>query len=148
MVVALWRRQILTYQILPEGETMDSVKYLHFLENYVVPEIEKKKFGRPYLLHDNARPHKHRIIMEFLQEKRWEELDHPAYSPDMSPPDMDGINRIKAPLKGKQFETRAELILEVDKVIQSINQKQESKGITMLPDRWNAICIAWGKYIV
>src|SRR5215469_12015855 len=131
MIVALWRKQILTYQILPEGETMDSIKYLNFLEHYVAPAIEEKKAGRPYILHDNAPPHKHRIIKEFFQEKRWEVLDHPPYSPDMSPPDMDGINRIKAPLKGKQFETRAELIIEVDKVIKDINEKQESLGITM-----------------
>ncbi|CAG2164688.1 unnamed protein product [Oppiella nova] len=40
------------------------------------------------------------------EQKPWEELDHPSYSPDMSPPDMDGIQRIKAPNKGKQFHSR------------------------------------------
>ena len=148
MVLALWRKQILTYQILPEGETMDSVKYLYFLEHRVLPLVTEKKFGLPYILHDNAKPHFHRIVKEFFQEKRWKVLDHPAYSPDMSPPDMDGINRIKGPLKGKQFQTRDELIHDVEEVIRGINQKQESLGITMLPDRWRAISIAQGKYIV
>jgi hypothetical protein len=69
MVVALWKDQVLTYQILHEGETMDSVKYLDFLENKVLPIVIAKKFGRPYILHDNARPHKHRIIMEFFKIK-------------------------------------------------------------------------------
>jgi hypothetical protein len=85
MIVALWRKQILTYQILEEGETVDGVAYLNFLERRVLPEVERKKFGRPIILHDNARPHKHHIVRQFLQEKRWEELDHPPYSPDMSP---------------------------------------------------------------
>jgi histone-lysine N-methyltransferase SETMAR len=148
MVVALWKDQVLTYQILHEGETMDSVKYLDFLENKVLPIVIAKKFGRPYILHDNARPHKHRIIMEFFQDKRWEELDHPPYSPDMSPPDMDGIHRIKAPLKGKQFQTRDELVHDCEAVIRDINEKHESKGITMLPDRWRSITLSRGKYIV
>ena len=57
--------------------------------------------AKPIILHDNARPHKHRIIKEFFQEKRWEELEHPPYSQDMSPPDMYGIHIIKEPNKGE-----------------------------------------------
>lgn len=71
----------------------------------------------------------------------------PPYSPDMSPPDMHGINRIKAPNKGKQFQSQDELIKDYEATIRDINQNQESKGITMLPDRWRAITLARGKYI-
>jgi hypothetical protein len=74
MILALWKKQVFTCEILPEGSTVDSVAYLNFLERRVLPEVNRKKFGRPIILHDNARPHKHRIIREFLQEKRWEEL--------------------------------------------------------------------------
>ena len=70
MIVALHKKQILTYEILPEGQTVDSIAYLNFLERRVLPEVNRKKFGRPIILHDNARPHKHRIIKEFLHEKR------------------------------------------------------------------------------
>jgi hypothetical protein len=104
MIVALWRKQVLTYEILPKGQTVDNVVYLNFLERRVLPEVHRKKFGRPIILHDNARPHKHRLVREFLQEHRWEELEHPSYNPDMSPPDMEGIARIKGPNKGKQFQ--------------------------------------------
>ncbi len=68
MIVALWRKQVLTYEILPPGSTVDSVTYLNFLERRVLPEVNRKKSGRPIILHDNARPHKHRIIRKFLQE--------------------------------------------------------------------------------
>ena len=146
MIVALWRKQILTYQILEEGETVDGVAYLNFLERRVLPEVERKKFGRPIILHDNARPHKHHIVRQFLQEKRWEELDHPPYSPDMSPPDMAGIHRIKDEHKGKQFQTRDELIRDYDTTIRDINKNHQSLGITMLPDRWRAIHLGGGKY--
>ncbi len=147
MIVALWKKQILTYEILPEDTTVDAVVYLNFLERRVLTEVERKKFGRPLLLHDNARPHKHRIIREFLQQKRWEELDHPPYSPDMSPPDIDAIQRIKAPHKGKQFQTREELIIDYEATIKDINRHHQSLGISMLPDRWRSITLARGKYV-
>ncbi len=147
MIVALWKKQVLTYEILPVGDTVDSVAYLKFLERRVLPEVNRKKFGRPIILHDNARPHKHRIVTEFLQEKRWEELEHPPYSPDMSPPDMDCIHRIKAPNTGKQFQTQDELIRGYESTIRDINQNHKSLGISMLPDRWRAITLARGKYL-
>lgn len=67
MIVALWKKQVLSYEILPEGTTVDSIVYLNFLERRILPEVNRKKFGRPIILHDNAKPHKHRIIREFLQ---------------------------------------------------------------------------------
>jgi histone-lysine N-methyltransferase SETMAR len=147
MIVALWKKQVFTYEILSKGKTVDHMVYLNFLERRVLPEVTRKKFGRPIILHDNAKPHKHRLVREFLQEKRWEELDHPPYSPDMSPPDMDGIHRIKAQNKGKQFQTQDELIRDYETTIRDINLNHESLGITMLPDRWRAITLARGKYV-
>src|SRR6185437_5999606 len=131
MIVALWRKQVLTYEILPKGQTVDNLAYLRSLERRVLPEVEQKEFGRPIILHDNARPHKQRSIVEFLQEHRWEELEHPPYSPDMSPPDMNGIARIKGPNKGKQFQTEDKLINDYEGTIREINRNQESMGITM-----------------
>jgi len=147
MIVVLWKKQVLTYEILADAVTVDYVAYLNFLERRVLPEVTKKKFGLPIILHDNAKPHKHRLVREFLQDKRWEELDHPSYSPDISPPDMDGIQRIKAPNKGKQFQTRDELIRDYDATIRGISEQHTSLGITMLPDRWRAIHLGNGKYI-
>src|ERR1700733_8285494 len=77
MIVALWKSEVIAYQILEEGNTVDSINYLNFLEHRLLPEGTRKKFWGPMNLHDNARPHKHRIVREFLEEKRWEELDRP-----------------------------------------------------------------------
>ncbi len=43
MIVALHKKQILTYEILPEGQTVDSIAYLNFLERRVLPEVNRKK---------------------------------------------------------------------------------------------------------
>lgn len=147
MILALWKKQVFTYEIFPAGTTIDSIAYLNFLEHRVFPEVTRKKMGRPIILHDNAKPHKNRIVMEFLQDKRWEELEHPAYSPDMSPPDMHGINLLKAPMKGKQFQSQDELIRNYEERIREINEQHLSLGITMLPDRWRAIHQGGGIYV-
>jgi hypothetical protein len=44
MIVALWKKQVLTYQILPEGQSVDSIAYLNFLEHRVLPEVNRKKW--------------------------------------------------------------------------------------------------------
>jgi len=44
MIVALWKKQVLTYEILPVGDTVDSIAYLKFLERRVLPEVDRKKF--------------------------------------------------------------------------------------------------------
>ena len=147
MIVALWKKQIIAFETLRPQIKVDWSVYLNFLEHRLLPEVEKKKFGRPIILHDNARPHIHRAVREFFQAKRWEVLEHPPYSPDMSPPDMDGIARIKAPNKGKHFLTQEELIEDYRMTIQDINKKHESKGIDMLPDRWRAITLKHGDYL-
>jgi len=147
MIVALWNQKVFTYQILPKGTTVDSQVYLSFLEERIWPEVRRRHMSRPIILYDNARPHKHRIVREFLQTRKWEELEHPPYSPDMSPPDMDGISRLKAPHKGKRFESERELRDDYEGTIRQVSENNEFRGITMLPDRWRAITRANGKYV-
>lgn len=147
MIVALWKKTIIAWQILPPKTRVNNVVYLDFLQSRLLPEVEKKKFGRPYILHDNARPHIHYSVRQFFQSKRWEVLDHPPYSPDMSPPDMDAISRIKAPNKGKRFMTVTELTDEYAKTIREINEKHDSLGIEMLPTRWRSITLVRGDYL-
>ena len=147
MIIVLSGQEILTYSILPKGKTVDHQVYLEFLTTRVEPEVRRRHMGRPYILHDNASPHKHRLVRQFLQAKKWEELDHPPYSPDMSPPDMHGIMLVKGPNKGKRFESENELHHDYEVTIREVNQKASSKGIMMLPDRWRAVANANGKYV-
>ncbi|GFX98504.1 histone-lysine N-methyltransferase SETMAR [Trichonephila clavipes] len=66
---------------------------------------------RPYLvdsaiiLRDNSRPHKTECVWRLLRLWGWEELEHPPYSPDISPCDFDLIPKIKEPIRGRPFET-------------------------------------------
>ena len=60
---------------------------------------------------------------------------------------MDGIHRIKAPNKGKQFQSEYELIRDYEATIRDINQNHASTGINMLKDRWYVITEAHGDYV-
>jgi len=147
MIMAIKGTRILTYRILPRGTSVTGETYLAFLKERVEPEVRRLKRGKPIILHDNARSHKHRVVREFLQAEKWEELEHPPYIPDMSPPDMHGIAQIKRPLKGQRFQTEKELIAAYEGVIQGINERADSLGIEMLPDRWRDITLKNGDYI-
>jgi hypothetical protein len=75
-------------------------------------------------------------------------LEHPAYSPDLNPCDYDGFHRIKGPNKGIRFANENELIKSFDKVIKDVNEKNELKGISKLPERWENVVEGCGEYIV
>jgi hypothetical protein len=140
MIVAFWKKTIIAFQILPKGTTVDYSVYLDFLQHRLLPEVEKKKFGRPIILHDNAKPHKHRVVREWSMVKRWEELEHPHIHQICHP-------RTWTLYTGLKFLTENELFDDYRKTIMDINEKHESKGIDMLPDRWRVISIARGEYV-
>ena len=58
------------------------------------------------LLHDNAPAHKFTPVQEYLKESGLDVLDHPPYSPDLSPCDFWLFPRLKEMLAGHHFESR------------------------------------------
>ena len=58
------------------------------------------------LLHDNAPAHKSAMVQEYLKESGLDVLDHPSYSPDLSPRDFWLFPRLKEILAGHSFESR------------------------------------------
>ena len=58
------------------------------------------------LLHDNATAHKSATVQEYLKESGLDVLDHPPYSPDLSPCDFWLFPRLKEMPAGHHFESR------------------------------------------
>ncbi|GFY24359.1 histone-lysine N-methyltransferase SETMAR [Trichonephila clavipes] len=58
------------------------------------------------ILQDIARPHKAECVRQLLRRLGWEELEHPPYSPDISPCDFDLIPKIKELIRGRWLTTR------------------------------------------
>ena len=124
--MAIHQDQIIAYQILPKNQNVNYEVYLEFLRDYLLPAVKRKRIRTPYILQDNARPHKHPEINSFFQRHRWVVLEHPAYNPDLNPCDFNGFHRIKRPNKGIRFANVNELSSSYDRVINDVNEKKSS----------------------
>ncbi|KAI6649963.1 hypothetical protein LOD99_6327 [Oopsacas minuta] len=88
-----------------------------FYTNECLTEIEKFDQNRRLrigtrrlrILHDNARPHKTKLVREKLEAMKIVELDHSPYSPDLAPCSFELSPRLKKHLSGRKFESHAQM---------------------------------------
>ena len=59
---------------------------------------------RHFLLHDNAWPHSAAQTQDLITSFKWEQMDHPPYSPDLSPSDFHLFLHLKKFLGGMRFD--------------------------------------------
>ena len=79
---------------------MNADRYKEFLEEYVTNWAHDNGIVDPIILHDNAKPHKARVVRDLFKEKRWTLLLHRPYSPDMNPCDFNCFGPLKHRLRG------------------------------------------------
>ena len=89
----------------------------------------------PIIIHDNARSHT-AAVTELLRCWQWDILEHPPYSPDMSPCDYDLFAKVKGPLRGTRYNTRDELIRAIGRSIRNINKDGRADGVRRLTNIW------------
>ncbi|CAH2010858.1 unnamed protein product [Acanthoscelides obtectus] len=66
---------------------------------------------RGIILHqDNASSHTAQKTRQYLTEENVELLDHPPYSPDLSPNDFFTFPKIKNRLRGQRFQSPEEAV--------------------------------------
>jgi transposase len=100
----------------------------------------------PIILHDNARSHTANAVTDLLRRWRWEILEHPPYSPDMSPCDYDLFAKMKEPLRGKRYNTRDAIIGAIGRSLQDVNRDGRADGVRRLPHVWQVMDMG-GDYI-
>jgi transposase len=144
MILAVYNHRVIAYDILGEGETVDGNRFKRFLIETLRPKLIQVRVDNPVILMDNAKPHYHRVVTDFLMRRDWEVLEHPAYSPDMNPCDFDAIHRIKSGLKGISFPSPATLVAAYDKRIRELNEVHSFPGIYILPRQWENIVANYG----
>jgi histone-lysine N-methyltransferase SETMAR len=84
--------------------------------------------GRPLLVHcDNAAPHRSRETVSFLSLNNLIPLNHPPYSPDLSPADFFLFGDLKEHLKGHNFFSQEELEKEVNRYLGDIPREMLQK---------------------
>ena len=82
-----------------------------FYKNSVLKKVKEfynkkrpnKRWSGVYLLHDNASSHKCEIVKSFLASEKVEVLNHPPYSPDLSPCDFFLFLRLKKMISGNKY---------------------------------------------
>ena len=78
--------------ILPETITLTGTYYRQNILPGVIQDTEQKRpttgIKDVLLHHDNASPHKAKIVKDYLEEQELQVLPHPPYSPDLAPCDF------------------------------------------------------------
>ena len=88
---------ILHHAVLPR-QTVNAAYYCRFLQHHLCPMLRRKQHlvvQNPIILHDNARSHTAAAVTDLFCRRQWEILEHPLYSPNMSPCDYDLFAKVK-----------------------------------------------------
>lgn len=113
--------------------------------------IRRKRPGKlsrgVILLHDNARPHVAKVVKENLQRKKWRILEHPPYSPDLSPCDFHIFGPLKKALKGNRFQSDEEVQNAVKEFFEQQPQEFFKQGIHRLVKQWDMCLNCSGSYL-
>jgi histone-lysine N-methyltransferase SETMAR len=140
---------LLLLDFLPKGTTINAKQYCSTLDK-LRKAIKNKRPGMltrgVTLLHDNARPHTAVATTSHLQHFKWEILQHPPYSPDLSPCDYHVFGPFKKALKGHRFLSDDDLKQSVTRWFKCQPQHFYDKGIRALVNRWNQCLDAHGDY--
>ena len=97
----------------PSGHTVTG----RFYKNSVLKKVKEfynkkqpsKRWSGVHLLHDNASSHKCEVVKSFLASEKVKVLNHPPYSPDLSPCDFLLLPRLKKMLSGNKYTSRSSL---------------------------------------
>jgi len=63
----------------------------------------KWRTNRRFLLHDNGSAHRTVLVKDFLAKNDVTALEHPSYSPDLTPAEFCLFLRLKPAFKGRRF---------------------------------------------
>lgn len=136
-------------EFLEHGRTINAEQYVITLGN-LRTRIKNKRPGLltkgVILLHDNARPHTAKVTKEKLTRFRWEILEQPAYSPDLSPCDFHIFGDLKKNLKGRKFPSDAAVQEAVCEWVRSQPKEFFEQGIRRLVSQWKKCLANHGDY--
>jgi hypothetical protein len=137
MIFAYNHRGIIMADRVPCGTTVTAAYY-----HYWMQKLRRKMYkNRPDLLGDgplilhNARLHLERVVTDFLSKYEWKVLPHVPYSPDMCPPDIDLIHKLKQPMRGHCFPSLEGVSAVVTQGIRGLNKSGTLNGIAYLLKR-------------
>ena len=108
----------------PSGHTVTG----RFYKNSVLKKVKEfynkkrpsKGWSEVHLSHDNASSHKCEVVKSFLASEKVKVLNHPPYSPDLSPCDFFLFPSLKKMLSGNNYTSRSSLGSVIYQCLQQI----------------------------
>ena len=102
---------------------------------------------RHFLLQDNARPHSAAQTQHLITSFKWEQMDHPQYSPDLAPSDFHLFLHLKKFLEVKQFDDDDDPKDAVQKWLTSQEAAFYEEGTQKLVPRYDKCLNNGGEYV-
>ena len=135
--------------ILPNNATVTAETLSKELQEVKVKAAAlSQKLANPWLLWDNARPHKARDTQAVLDRLGIKTVTHPPYSPDISPCDYHIFRSMQNFLDGKQLKNERDLEDVIEDWVESRPAGFWEDGVASLPDRWRKVVGMHGDYIM
>lgn len=127
------------------GQTVNSPRYQAQLT--AVAELLGASPMNPIpLLQDNAPCHRARETVERATSLGFDILQHPPYSPDLSPSDYHLFRSLSNSLRNKHFKSKQQVQGFIRRFFGSKPAVFYARGIDSLPARWNRVVKNGGKY--
>ena len=79
-----------------------------------------KGWSGVHLLHDNASSHKYEVVKSFFVSEKGKVLNHPPYSPDLSPCDFFYFQDLRKCFLEKKYKSRSSLGSAIYQCLQQI----------------------------
>ena len=112
----------------PSGHTVTGRFYKNSVRKKVKEFYNKKRpskgWSGVHLLHDNASSHKCEVVKSFLASEKVKVLNHPPYSPDLSPCDFFLFPRLKKMLSVNKYTSRSSLGSAIYQCLQQIPKEE------------------------
>lgn len=141
---------IILREFVPQGQNVTGEYYLGVMERLwkriVRVRPEYRAPGSWFLLHDNAPSHRTVAVREFLAKKQVCVLQHPPYSPDLSPCDYFLFPKLKLAMKGTFYDNVTQVQEAVTRVIEAIPKNDIKKSMLALVERAQRCIDAEGMY--
>ena len=127
MVIIFWNKVgVLLTEYLPRRTTINGSYYASIIERLRSVIVEKrcsKVSHRVLLLHDNTPIDKCKIVQAAILQAGFIELNHPAYSPDITPSDYHLFSDSKKFVRLKNFSSDDEAVTTVEDYLTDLNSE-------------------------
>ena len=135
IILACDSQCILERHPVHEGCTVNAAYYRSFLQynhNHTMWRKHPALLNNAIILRDNSTSHTAGWVQKLLQQWGWEILQHPLYSPDLSPSDFDLTPKLKTLLHGKQFVNREDILTAFWREVVHMDASHTVDGIQCL----------------